>query len=131
MLRFQSPNCILKPPDKDARRSRKTSRDPFCRTHEKFRVAAFNLRVENLRALFVDEVEMSAVCEPVLQQTIPACDCITFDLLVSARCNRNASPGNDHDPALGDVFLELLDKCLSIHPELLTMPDCLAAIHHS
>jgi hypothetical protein len=30
-------------------------------------------------------------------------------------------PGNDYDPALGDVFLEFLDKSLSIRSELLTI----------
>jgi hypothetical protein len=35
---------------------------------------------------------------------------MAFDLLAPATRDRNASPGNDHYPALGDVCLELLDK---------------------
>jgi hypothetical protein len=78
---------------------------------------------QQLGVFFAGHAERPAVFERALQQTWPARDRMIFDQLISARCNRYAGTGNDHDPALRDVFLELLHKSLSIHPELLTIAE--------
>src|SRR6516164_1093755 len=116
MLRHKLADGVSKPAAIGARRvSLKALRDILRSADQKVRLFALDLISQQLGVFFVGQAERPAVFEPVLQQTWPARDRMIFDQLISRGGNRNAGTGNDHDPALRNVFLELLDKSLLIH----------------